>query len=181
MAELADSPDQSVVDRYSLWAAASGMLRDHPITGVGVKNFAAYRDTYAPIELSAAGEVADLDGYRRQALLSPHNQYMLFLAEQGLVGLAGLLALFGTLLYGLCARWSPRDPLWLASAGFLAGLLINFLYADLSGPSSVLVAILIGLAAAGPSFWHRPDARERAGDAGRRGEGVRGRAGSAPV
>jgi O-antigen ligase len=158
MGQLTDAPDQSVVDRYSLWTAASGMLRDHPLTGVGVKNFSAYRDTYAPIDLSAAGEVADPNGYRRQPLLSPHNQYMLFLSEQGLAGLAGLLVLFGTLLYGVCARWSPRDPLWLASAGFLAGLLINFLYADMSGPSSVLVAIMIGLVAAGPSLWHPREA-----------------------
>ncbi|MEW2357926.1 O-antigen ligase family protein [Spirillospora sp. NPDC029432] len=149
MTRIAESPDQSVIDRYSLWTAAAGIWSDHPITGVGVKNFPAYRDSYAPIELSSAGETEDpIHGYKRQPLLSPHSQYLLVLSEQGVVGLAGLLALFGTLLYGLWTRRDPRDPLWLAAAGFLAGLLINFVYADMSGPSSVLVAILIGLVAA---------------------------------
>ncbi|MFI0351829.1 O-antigen ligase family protein [Actinomadura sp. 9N407] len=149
MARITESPDQSVIDRYSLWTAASGIWQDHPLTGVGVKNFPAYRDSYAPIDLSAAGETADpVHGYKRQPLLSPHSQYLLVLSEQGLVGFAGLLALFGTLLYGLWTRRDPRDPLWLASAGFLAALLTNFVYADMSGPSSVLVAILIGLVAA---------------------------------
>jgi O-antigen ligase len=157
LTRIPDAPDQSVVDRYSLWTAAEGMWRDHPVTGVGVRNFPAYRDTYAPIELSSAGEVADTDSYRRQPLLSPHNQYMLFVAEQGVVGLLGLLTMFGVLLHGVFTRLCPRDPLWLASAGFLVGLLINFLYADISGPSSVLVAIMIGLAAAGPAFWERGD------------------------
>ncbi|WP_395106469.1 O-antigen ligase family protein [Actinomadura sp. SCN-SB] len=156
LADITDAPDQSVVDRYSLWTAASGMWQDHPITGVGVKNFPAYRDTYAPIELSSAGEVADDDGYRRQPLLSPHNQYMLFLSEQGVLGLAGLLTLFGTLLYGVWAHRSPRDPLWLASAGLLTALLIDFLYSDLGGGGSVLVSIVIGLIAAGPTVWRRP-------------------------
>ncbi|GLZ06040.1 membrane protein [Actinomadura sp. NBRC 104412] len=156
LADITDAPDQSVVDRYSLWTAASGMWQDHPITGVGVKNFPAYRDTYAPIELSSAGEVADDSGYRRQPLLSPHNQYMLFLSEQGVLGLAGLLTLFGTLLYGVCAHRSPRDPLWLASAGLLTALLIDFLYSDLGGAGSVLVSIVIGLIAAGPTVWRRP-------------------------
>ncbi|GAA2435316.1 hypothetical protein GCM10010191_57430 [Actinomadura vinacea] len=145
-----DDPDQSVVDRYSLWTAARGMWGDHPVTGVGVKNFAAHRDAYAPIELSSAGEIQDrAKGYRRQALLSPHSQYLLVVAEQGVVGLVGQVVLFGTLLYGLWRRRDPRDPLWLAGAGFLAGLLINFLYADVSGASSMLVAITLGLVAAG--------------------------------
>ncbi|MFC5754775.1 O-antigen ligase family protein [Actinomadura rugatobispora] len=150
MTSVMDAPDQSVLDRYSLWTAARGMWGDHPVTGVGVKNFPAYRDSYAPIELSSAGEVMDrVNGYHRQPLLSPHSQYLLVLAEQGVVGLVGLLALFGALAYGVWRHRDPRDPLWLAAFGFLAGLLINFVYADISGASSMLVAIMIGLVAAG--------------------------------
>ena len=81
---------------------------------------------------------------------------MLFLSEQGVLGLAGLLTLFGTLLYGVWAHRSPRDPLWLASAGLLTALLIDFLYSDLGGGGSVLVSIVIGLIAAGPTVWRRP-------------------------
>ena len=150
MTSVMDTPDQSVLDRYSLWTAARGMWGDHPVTGVGVKNFAAYRDAYAPIELSSAGEIEDpAHGYRRQALLSPHSQYLLVVAEQGVVGLVALVTLFGTLAWGVWRHRDPRDPLWLAGYGFLAGLLINFVYADISGASSMLVAIMIGLVAAG--------------------------------
>ncbi|XVQ10234.1 O-antigen ligase family protein [Spirillospora sp. CA-255316] len=172
MTSVMDTPDQSVLDRYSLWTAARGMWGDHPVTGVGVKNFPAYRDSYAPIELSSAGEVMDhANGYRRQPLLSPHSQYLLVLAEQGVVGLVGLAALFGALLYGVWRRRDVRDPLWLAAFGFLTGLLINFVYADISGASSMLVAIMIGLVAAGAATG-RPHAGTGAGAATRTRDGT---------
>ncbi len=33
---VADAPDQSVTDRYTMWAAAVGMWRERPLTGVGL-------------------------------------------------------------------------------------------------------------------------------------------------
>ncbi|WP_433228868.1 O-antigen ligase family protein [Actinomadura formosensis] len=138
-------PDQSVDDRYNLWAAALRIWEDHPVTGVGVKNFPAYRDTYASIGLSSGSETDDsVNGYVRQPLLSPHNEYLLFLSEQGVVGLAGFGALFGVLLAGLWRRRRPRDPLWLAGVGLLTFLLVNFVYADMGGPTCVLTAIVMG-------------------------------------
>ena len=47
----------SVRDRYALWDAALGMWRDHPVTGVGPKNFTDYRDTYASVGLSSGSDV----------------------------------------------------------------------------------------------------------------------------
>ncbi|WP_168221133.1 O-antigen ligase [Actinomadura sp. WMMA1423] len=141
-------PDQSVGDRYNLWAAALQIWEDHPVAGVGVKNFPAYRDTYATIELSSGSETADpVNGYVRQPLLSPHNEYLLFLSEQGVVGLAGFAALLAVIVAGLRARRDARDPFWLASVGLMAFLLVNFLYADLGGPTCVLVGIILGLTA----------------------------------
>jgi O-antigen ligase len=114
-----------------------------------VKNFPAYRDTYATIELSSGSETADpVNGYVRQPLLSPHNEYLLFLSEQGVVGFAGFGALLALLLAGLWTRRRARDPFWLASVGLLAFLLVNFLYADLGGPTCALTAIVIGAIAA---------------------------------
>ena len=149
MATSITAPDQSVNDRYTLWAAAVRIWEDHPVAGVGVKNFPAYRDTYATIELSSGSETDDpVNGYVRQPLLSPHNEYLLFLSEQGVVGLAGFGALIAVILAGLWRRRAVRDPLWLASVALTAFLLINFLYADLGGPTCALTAIVVGAVAA---------------------------------
>ncbi|GAA4140560.1 O-antigen ligase family protein [Actinomadura keratinilytica] len=152
--ETTSTPDQSVIDRYSLWSTAAGIWQDHPASGVGVKNFAAYRDTYAPLQLSAASDTADsVNGFVRQPLLSPHNEYLLILSEQGLLGFAGFAVLVATLLWGLLRppggslKRARRDPLWLVAAGFMTALLVDFLYGDLGGPTSVLTSVMIGLTA----------------------------------
>lgn len=155
------TPDQSVVDRYSLWSTALHIWRDHRATGVGVKNFAAYRDTYAPIQLSGASDTSDpVNGYVRQELLSPHNQYLLVLSEQGLVGIAGFAVLLGFLLAGLArppampGRSARRDAVWLVATGFMTVVLVDFLYGDLGGPTSVLTSVMLGVTAVvalGPS------------------------------
>ncbi|MEU8117765.1 O-antigen ligase family protein [Spirillospora sp. NPDC049024] len=142
-------PDQSVDDRYNLWAAAVRIWEDHPVAGVGVKNFPAYRDTYATIELSSGSETDDpVNGYVRQPLLSPHNEYLLFLSEQGVVGLAGFAVLLAMIVAGLWTRRDVRDPFWLASVALMAFLLVNFLYADLGGPTCALVGVILGFTAA---------------------------------
>ncbi|QXJ22680.1 O-antigen ligase family protein [Actinomadura graeca] len=143
------TPDQSVSDRYNLWGAAQRIWQDHPVTGVGVKNFPAYRDTYASIELSSGSETEDpVHGYVRQPLLSPHNEYLLILSEQGVVGFTGFAVLIAVILHGLWTRRRTRDPFWLIGVGVMAFLLVNFLYADLGGPTCVLTAVLLGVAAA---------------------------------
>ncbi|MFI0406173.1 O-antigen ligase family protein [Actinomadura sp. 3N508] len=141
-------PDQSVDDRYSLWTAAIRIWEDNPGTGVGVKNFPAFRDAYAGIELSSGSETDDpVHGYARQPLLSPHSEYLLFLSEQGVVGFAGFAALVGVMVGGLWRRRDVRDPFWLVSVGLVAFLLVDFLYADLGGATCALVAIMFGVVA----------------------------------
>lgn len=56
--QVTAAPDQSVTDRYTMWAAAIDMWEEHPATGVGLKNFPAYRDSHASIALSAGSDVA---------------------------------------------------------------------------------------------------------------------------
>ncbi|TDC81459.1 O-antigen ligase family protein [Actinomadura sp. 7K507] len=149
MAGSISDPDRSVEDRYNLWGAAVRIWQDHPVTGVGVKNFPAYRDTYAGIELSSGSETADpVNGYVRQPLLSPHNEYLLFLSEQGVAGLAALVALLAVIVAGLWTRRDAGDPFWLASVALTAFLLVNFLYADLGGPTCAFIAIVLGVVAA---------------------------------
>jgi O-antigen ligase len=152
--QVTDAPDQSVVDRYSMWAAAAGMWREHPLTGVGLKGFPEYRDGYAPLALSSGSDTEGAGAaYRRQPLLSPHNMYLLVLGEQGLIGLltlaGGWLALLVCALRGL---WRARasgtgTDCALVSCGLLVWQSTDFVYADIGGPSTVLTALCLGLAA----------------------------------
>ncbi len=152
---VAAAPDQSVTDRYTMWAAAAGMWRERPLTGVGLKGFPEYRDAHASLALSSGSETDGAGaGYRRQPLLSPHNMYLLVLAEQGLTG---LLALAGSwlalLVLGLRrlrtvrrARGAVPDCAFVA-CGLLLWQLTDFAYADIGGPSTVLTAVCFGVAA----------------------------------
>ncbi|MHB9861616.1 O-antigen ligase family protein [Streptomyces sp. YIM S03343] len=158
--QVTEAPDQSVVDRYSLWAAAAGMWREHPLTGVGLKNFPEYRDGHAPLALSSGSDTEGAGAaFLRQPLLSPHNMYLLVLSEQGLIGLLTLggswLALLVCALRGL---WRARVSgtgrgtgtgmdCALVSCGLLVWQSTDFVYADIGGPSTVLTALCLGLAA----------------------------------
>ncbi|QEV06457.1 O-antigen ligase family protein [Streptomyces prasinus] len=170
IARVGDAPDQSVVDRYALWASAGGMWREQPLTGVGLKGFPEYRDGHAALALSSG---SDIEGagteYRKQALLSPHNMYLLVLSEQGLIGLLSLAGCWLALLVGggrrlLRARGRVpgrghgpgdgpepgREPVLdcgLVACGLLLWLLTDFVYGDIGGPSTLLVALGLGLAA----------------------------------
>ncbi|PZH14927.1 hypothetical protein C1I97_09310 [Streptomyces sp. NTH33] len=154
IARVADAPDQSVVDRYTLWASATGIWREHPLTGVGLKGFPQHRDGHATLALSSGAEIAGAGAaYQRQALLSPHNMYLLVLSEQGLVGLLGLvgswLALLVCALRGLW-RSRGRGPVpdcALVACGLLLWLLTDFAYGDIGGPSTVLTGMALGLVA----------------------------------
>ncbi|MBQ0886304.1 O-antigen ligase family protein [Streptomyces sp. RM72] len=152
---VTDAPDQSVTDRYTMWAAAAGMWRERPLTGVGLKGFPEHRDAHASLALSSGSETDGAGtGYRRQPLLSPHNMYLLVLAEQGLLGLLTLAGSWLALLVlGLRAlRGARRDEGSVPDCAFVAcGLLVwqltDFAYADIGGPSTVLTAVCLGLAA----------------------------------
>ncbi|MEU0900624.1 O-antigen ligase family protein [Streptomyces massasporeus] len=154
IAQVADAPDQSVVDRYTLWASATEIWRQHPLTGVGLKGFPEYRDGHATLALSSGSETEGAGAaYQRQPLLSPHNMYLLVLSEQGLIG---LLALAGSWLAVLVCgvrrlvRVRDRGPgldCGLIACGLLVWLLTDFMYGDIGGPSTVLIAVAMGLGA----------------------------------
>jgi hypothetical protein len=159
------APDRSVRDRYALWSTALAMWADHPVFGVGMKDFARYRDSYAPMSLSAGSDVADRGhGFRREPLLSPHNQYLMVASEQGTVGLLTFGGLLGTLAVGSLRRRPRRAGgadgagstpstvderfLDLAAPAIMAWTLVDFMYGDVgAGSTSVLLAVLLGLVA----------------------------------
>ncbi|WP_225849766.1 O-antigen ligase [Streptomyces sp. HPF1205] len=169
IAAVTDAPDHSVTDRYALWSAALSMWREHPALGVGLKRFPAERDAHAPLALSSASDTEGAgQSFVREPLLSPHNMYLLALAEQGLVGCAlltgswaGLLALAATRLAPTRRRspMSSRPGVGLAAVGLLVWTCVDFLYADIGGPATVLTAVVLGLAA----WWalHPEEGREQ--------------------
>jgi O-antigen ligase len=153
--QVGEAPDQSVTDRYTMWAAAAGMWRERPLAGVGLKGFPEHRDGHASLALSSG---SDIEGagveYRKQPLLSPHNMYLLVLSEQGLTGLLALtgswLALLVLALRRLARARRSRAPgldCGLIACGLLVWLLIDFAYNDIGGPSTVLTSVCLGLTA----------------------------------
>jgi O-antigen ligase len=161
IATAISDPDRSVSDRYDLWATATSMWRDQPLTGVGLKMFPSYRDSYAPLHLSSGSDVEDpASGYHRQELLSPHNLYWLVLSEQGLigaVGLGGFLLALAMLTWRRTRRQAgqlgPPDGrlpdgrlISAVAVGMLNWALINSLFGDIGGQGTVLMSVSIGLA-----------------------------------
>jgi len=145
------APDHSVSDRYDLWSTAGAIWRQHPATGVGPKEFPEFRDAHAPLRLSSGSDTAGAGaGFSREPLLSPHNMYLLVLSEQGLIGLTAFGALVLGLLSGtLRQARSGRTGLGAALLGLLVWQLVDFLYADIGGPTTVLVSFILGLAGFG--------------------------------
>ncbi|MFD3605747.1 O-antigen ligase family protein, partial [Streptomyces sp. NPDC058656] len=132
--QVADAPDQSVTDRYTMWAAAVDMWRDQPLTGVGLKGFPDHRDGNASLALSSGSDTEGAGaGFKRQPLLSPHNMYLLILSEQGLLGLLALAgSWFALLVCGLrrlfaARRRAARDlDCALVACGLLSWQLVDF-------------------------------------------------------
>ena len=75
-------------DRYALWGAAVGIWADHPVVGVGPEGLR--RSTATRTRRCRCRPAATSDdptaGFRREPLLSAHNQYLMVLSEQGMVG-----------------------------------------------------------------------------------------------
>ncbi|MFF4385427.1 O-antigen ligase family protein [Streptomyces sp. NPDC001552] len=181
--QVSSAPDQSVTDRYTMWAAAESMWRDRPAVGVGLKGFPANRDGHASLGLSSGSDTAGAgQAYLRQPLLSPHNMYLLILSEQGLIGLIALVGGWAALLVAGLRRLGSgagggagggaraRDC-GLIAIGLFVWQLTDFLYADIGGPSTVLTGVIIGLAA----WWALPS-RGAADSEAPGGAGSRGRA-----
>lgn len=154
VSSIASAPDQSVSDRYGLWHAAIGMWADHPLVGVGLKNFPLFRDSHAPLSVSSGSDIASASlAFQREPLLSPHNLYLLVLGEQGLIGICAFGVLFVALFTAavrhrgrlVWARTVENRVLDLAAPGVVVWTLTSFIYGDIGGPSSVFVATLLGL------------------------------------
>jgi O-antigen ligase len=109
--------DTALSGRLSIWHAATGMIADHPINGVGIRGF---RDAYA-------GYAARDDfwlAHGQQGALHAHQIVLEILSETGVLGL--LLWLMGAALALRAWRWAPPGARRRASVPALALVVTAF-------------------------------------------------------
>lgn len=99
------APTQSIYTRVML--AGIEVAKDHPIFGVGIKNFQKHCPDSAPVEV--VGDACKL--------IHPHQVWLHIASETGLVGAAGFLTLFVLALSPAVQQWrSWADEPLLAGA-----------------------------------------------------------------
>jgi len=105
------SRQHSVVFRLRAWSDTLNMIEDKPLFGHGPGH---YRWAYAPYKTWTT----------HQWLMQAHNEYLHVTAEYGVVGLALLIAAFGTLIVKLLLLYGrlERDKDAYLVAGFLGAL-----------------------------------------------------------
>lgn len=139
---LASPPffDESFRERANRWSAAARMGRSRPLTGFGPGTF---ERRYAPYQ--NAWETTRRSTWRGDEG-DAHSEWMTAFAEQGLPGLAILLAVLSAALLAAArgARRAPSGPLPMPAA--VAGSLVAFFV--LNGPNSLLDVDKVA-----PLFW----------------------------
>lgn len=118
---ISDMRYQSNSERLYMWRAASEMVRDYPLTGVGPDEFAvAYNSQYIlPQAKERPANVND----PRSGHTHPHNNVFKRFAEGGLLGGVAFLALNAYLLFRLLKLYSQQKKAETCSFA-LMGILI---------------------------------------------------------
>ena len=161
MAELESDP--SFTNRFVFYQAAAGMIRDHPIAGVGFESFGLMYPRYRPVE----PEQLPADVIPSMV----HDGYLHAAATTGIPGLilyvAFVVSLIVLVVRAVAHMTSERD--WLTGIAFI-GAIAGYLVQDLSGwlevSSSVYFWTVAGAAvtfctAAQGSYQWRLSARQR--------------------
>jgi O-antigen ligase len=79
--------------RVAVFESAAGIIRDHPINGIGARNYRLLCEQYWPDDLKAPIKKA----------LYPHQLILEYAVGTGSIGVSGLLVSMG-----LCLRWWRR-------------------------------------------------------------------------
>jgi putative inorganic carbon (HCO3(-)) transporter len=139
----AHAKDHSLVERYQAILVGVEMFRDHPLIGVGPRNYPTHYLEYA--------QETGVDSGRLPKATTPHNLYLEILDELGLAGVSVLLAL---VVIALTGAWRARRYLsgtdeLLAEAAFVAlgGFLINSLFLHAAYPRQLWIPIGLALVA----------------------------------
>lgn len=85
---------QSNTERILIWQSAWNMFKDHPILGVGLGQYTVnYQQKYI------------LPQAKEPNLGHAHNNFMQMLAENGIVGFAGFIVMFGYIILKNSIEW----------------------------------------------------------------------------
>lgn len=106
--------------RVRIWQRSYQVFRDHPFSGVGLKNFEFISSPYNfPVE--------DAVGRYAKKIEIPHNQYLLVACHSGLPALISFfLLLYFSLRSGI--RLLPLGGVYAGALGGVIALLIHFLF-----------------------------------------------------
>ncbi|MDX2161073.1 MAG: O-antigen ligase family protein [bacterium] len=107
--------ESSLVSRLYMWQAAASIVRDHPLTGIGMNRFRA----------GAVRALYPVPGYETAVLPHAHNEWAQIGADFGVPGLIGFTALLGISLAMLWRAWKGGQPV---AIGIAAGLVGHAVY-----------------------------------------------------
>ena len=85
---------QSNTERILIWQSAWNMFKDHPVLGVGLGQ---YTENYQQKYISPQAKEPKLG--------HAHNNFMQMLAENGIVGFAGFVIMFGYIIFKNLITW----------------------------------------------------------------------------
>jgi probable O-glycosylation ligase (exosortase A-associated) len=138
-------PEGSAEQRFEIWKVAAAIIRDHPLTGVGL---GAY--SYAHEQYVRAGGFSQIAAGKRDT----HSTYLNVMAETGIVGFALFMAIFGLAMVQadrVRRRVRERFPRFSQQLLFLNLGLLGYLLAGIFGSFSglsfpyIYVALLVAM------------------------------------
>lgn len=88
MSTITNNKYQSNSERLLMWNSAWNMFKDHPVLGVGLGQ---YKDNYQQKYISPKAKEPNLE--------HAHNNFMQMLAENGMVGFLGFMAMFTYIIW----------------------------------------------------------------------------------
>jgi O-antigen ligase len=109
--------DHALSGRISIWRAALKMTAEHPVNGVGVRNF---REVYQQYALPGDPFIGD----GKKGAFHAHHLILEVLSETGVIGL--IFWSIGFYAMWRAWRWSPRHARELAYAPMLACMVVVF-------------------------------------------------------
>jgi O-antigen ligase len=110
--------------RIPLWYAAWGMFAEQPLTGFGAHTFGDFYQSYFVSDGFAQNIIVD-----NRHTPWPHNLYLELLAEYGLLGFSGFIALVVVVARQLLTKVLQHDDHWHAIYCALMATMAGFLFA----------------------------------------------------
>jgi O-antigen ligase len=112
----------TVPNRVAIWKDALHIARSSPVLGVGYHDYFLY-SSVTEVKLGAQAEPNDLFSSR---IKSAHNDYLSWLSETGVIGIAVFLGFWGSALL-LALRFWRREPGERILHTFTVALILSFL------------------------------------------------------